>query len=143
MYKNVKYIIGIFSICFVILASCKKDYSSSSASVVGTWKTDMVYVDTNHNGIMDPNELVKDTSLTHNFLIFNTNGTEIMTYDGATIQSNWKLINNNTYIEVSGPAQSGGTYYLYIQSLNSTTMVLKDTSKLHNDNVSWVSYTKQ
>jgi len=141
-----KYVIGALLISAVcIAASCKKPGNSSPASnLEGSWFVNKVYLDTNRNGIMDANELFTDTSLAHQVIRFNTDGTLVSTYYSSVSHGTWQLVNGNTYIKTTDTSGGTTTSYVLILSLTPASLEIKDTTGVGAGGyIVWEFLTKQ
>ena len=146
MKKDIRMLILIFAVGVVSMAtSCKKnnDAPSRSQMLIGTWQVTRLYEDNNNNGVADSDEIVQDTTLSHEWFSFYTNGKLIVAYYTNLTDYKWGLAGNNTYIDIidSFTFSNANTYY-HIDTLTSTTLVLKDTTGASYGGTNWTILTK-
>ena len=138
MKKNLSLIFIAIVFSFIGFYSCKKSSSASAQdNLVGNWKITSETADTNHSGTQV--NITIDTSAAHFLYNFNSSGVLATTYWGVTHHSTWKLLFNNTYIQLADSTGANPSSYL-IMNLSSTNMQLKDTISSY---VSTTTFTKQ
>jgi len=124
----------------ITFVSCRGG-SDVRDKLIGKWRPIKSVEDFNGNGRIDPNDLYKDPPLDDFFVTFNANGTVIVIYMNDTSEQTWSLERNNTYLKmISTSGGNAGMIYEHIDSLTSTSIILKDTS---GDLIRWNIWRKQ
>jgi hypothetical protein len=144
MKKNVPFKIGLIAIGIAAAMSCsKKNNDSPQQNIVGTWKVTSEGIDTNHNNVLDQNEIISsDTSWAHHILTFKSDGTLTETYYSVIKKYTYEWVGNNTYLKTTflDTSYHGGPSSLKITTISNTTLTLMDTTTNSPD---WVIFTKQ
>ncbi len=143
MKKDIKVLILIFAIGVALMVtSCKKnDPPTRSQMLIGTWQVTGLYQDYNNNGIADSDEIVQDTMLSHEWFSFYANGRMSVAYYSNFNGYRWVLASNNTYLHLMDTFSFSNNYY-HIDTLTSTTLVLKDTTGASYGGTSWTTLAK-
>ncbi|MEI8278421.1 MAG: hypothetical protein WCG87_01585 [Bacteroidota bacterium] len=120
----------IYTLLITVLlnASCSKSNKSiKTLDILGHWKFTQLSVDSNLNGIDDPNEILPaDTSWNHELYTFKPNGTMLYTrYDSVVQNYLWALLKDNTILQlaVSNNAGSASTFEYVMHSFTDSTMI--------------------
>jgi hypothetical protein len=141
-------ILSISLIGIIAVVSCKKSKSSTPAdNLPGTWKLTKEYADYNNNGVMDANEMISDTlvSNTNVVYVFAASGTYSTSIQGVVVNNgNWKLIDNNTYMQFTDTTALGvNNFYDHVESVSSTSLEVKDTLHAASGGTTWLYFTRQ
>jgi hypothetical protein len=129
------------AIAFLLYTSCKKNSSDNPVAdkLTGKWKYTYFVADSNHNHIMDAHDAIDTIRNNPTIIEYYPDGTGAYLLNGASAASfTWQLLDNNTYLKVSGLATGSATQH--IDSLTATKLVLRDTTGI---SYTWQVYTKQ
>lgn len=125
----------IFGLYFLLAATAACNNASSIKDKLrGEWKHIKEVTDANNNGILDSGDTNKDLTGEELFIIFNSTGTLIVSYNGTSNADNpgenkWSLENGNTYLKIVNKTDSSSTTALFhIDEFTSNKMTLRDTS---------------
>jgi hypothetical protein len=140
MKRNIKLFAGAIALGLIAFASCKK--SSSSASLIGTWKASQDAIDVNMNHKLDANEKYTDTS--GQSITFSNNGTGYVSIAGTEIGAfAWSQPSSNTIRTITTDTFGGTTTYdtstVQIAAISSGSLTVLDTS---GGVYSWTIFTK-
>ena len=108
--------------------------SSLKDKLRGEWKHVKEVTDANNNGIMDSGDTNKDLAGEDLFIIFNSTGTLIVSYNGTSNADNpgentWSLEKDNAWLKIVNKSDSSSSVtWLHIDDISSKRMTLKDTS---------------
>jgi hypothetical protein len=124
---------GFVAIPVLLLLLAVSACNNTSSKLMGEWRHVKEVSDANRNGTMDAADSAKDLTGEDLFIIFNRDGTLIVSYNGATNADNpaenkWS-IEGNDYLKIANKTDSSSSViYLHIDELTSKKLTLKDTS---------------
>jgi|GEM_PF-2089387 len=126
------------------ITSCKKSSSTPTVQteIIGNWTVTKVYVDTNNNKTMDANELTTSSLYSGSMLKFNSDHSFSTVLLGVTLTGTWQLTNNDTYVQVITTGPYGDSTSFHIESINSSTAEVKDTTDQANGGTTWLYMSK-
>lgn len=134
----------LFVAALPLLVQCKKDSSENNGSgkielmTQQTWKYENAGIDADKNGSIDsPLPITIPACTTDNTITFSSDGkgvvnegaTKCTTTDPQTVPVTWSFTNNETELNLTGPAVAGVGGRFKLLALTSTQLSLsKDTT---------------
>ncbi|MBS1689421.1 MAG: hypothetical protein JSS96_11900 [Bacteroidetes bacterium] len=126
------------ALCIALISSCSKSNSNSGspaeAKLLGKWHYEQEITDLNGNGIIDAQDYHEYDSV-NSYITFNVNGTGTYLSNFDPLQTfNWKLLASDTYLQIG---DSSGADIYHIDTLSSTSLVLRDTATSFSNPIVW------